>query len=136
MTVELCRSTCSSQSRRYAGVQYSTWVFLYISVCSYNFTICLVFLWRQLWKTRYETYVLKKWFLVSLLFPSGVASGSCTMACAGNSAEICGDANKNSIYSTGTPPPPTNGNGYIGCYTDVIANRDLPNGFEVYGVRL
>ncbi len=66
--------------------------------------------------------LVPKYYLNSFLL--GVASGSCTMTCAGNSAEICGGANKNSIYSVG----------YKGCYADLISDRDLPNGFQVHSV--
>ncbi|KAK8153638.1 WSC domain-containing protein [Phyllosticta citrichinensis] len=57
----------------------------------------------------------------------------CTLACSGNSKEICGDANRLSLFSSGpmvqaiTPSSPkTAGNfGLVGCYSDSPANRGL-----------
>ena len=57
------------------------------------------------------------------------SSNACDMSCAGNSAEMCGAADRNSIYSIATITNPISG--YIGCYDDEIYSRDLPYGIQV-----
>ena len=57
----------------------------------------------------------------------------CTMPCAGNSAQICGDGNRMSVFAAGKPSttaqpsdPATVGSyNFTGCYTDNTGGRAL-----------
>ncbi|KAI1374021.1 hypothetical protein F4677DRAFT_461856 [Hypoxylon crocopeplum] len=61
------------------------------------------------------------------------ANGQCTIACGGDSKELCGDGNRMNVYinSDFTDPPttpPTVGSfTYLGCFVDDPASRVLPN---------
>lgn len=46
-------------------------------------------------------------------------SNRCTMACAGDSDELCGGSYAMSVYENEKPVPP----GYVGCFTDKSPGR-------------
>ncbi|KAL3426463.1 WSC domain-containing protein-like protein 5 [Phlyctema vagabunda] len=64
---------------------------------------------------------------------SMTADAGCTMACPGNSSQICGDNYRLSVYSRGTPtklkpaiaPAVVGQYAYLGCYVDMNPGRSL-----------
>ncbi|KAF8346390.1 glyoxal oxidase N-terminus-domain-containing protein [Amanita rubescens] len=71
-----------------------------------------------------------------------ISASTCNMVCNGNSSEFCGGPNALNIYNNtaaaaGPPPPvitPQIGNWTsLGCYTDNVNGRALPNGVGVTG---
>lgn len=109
MTQESCTNFCSTAGYFYAGVEYSQ-----------------------------ECYC-------GNTFSGGAApasnQGDCNMACTGNSAEACGGPDRLNVFHNNVTlppaPPATNagpaGWGFLGCYTDSVNARTLPNGVGVPG---
>ncbi|KAG4437963.1 hypothetical protein IFR05_006544 [Cadophora sp. M221] len=105
MTDESCISFCSDRGFIYAGTQYS-------SQC----------------------------FCGSTIAPGATVSSTpsdCNMPCTGNQTEPCGGVNRLSMFWSGVTGPQTNpgaGNWkVVGCYTEGVNGRLLPNGVPTTG---
>lgn len=95
MTTQKCLSACQQKGFGYAATQFSTHCF-----CANN-------------------------------YGKFGKAGNCDMPCGGNKAEMCGGHSANSVYAIGAigsnppPPPPPPGGNVLGCYKDVVGDRDL-----------
>ncbi|KAE8446194.1 hypothetical protein EG329_012419 [Mollisiaceae sp. DMI_Dod_QoI] len=99
MTDESCVDYCDSNAFIYAGTEYSSQCFCGDTIAS------------------------------TALVANGTTD--CNMPCAGNSSEPCGGLSRLSLFWNGVSPPTTNpGLGawsFVGCYTEGITGRTLPN---------
>ncbi|WPH02215.1 Hypothetical protein R9X50_00507000 [Acrodontium crateriforme] len=107
MTEESCISFCSSKSLIYAGVEYSSECYCGNSFADGSTTAAIT---------------------------------DCNMACSGNSTEACGGGNRLNVFWSGQQPPaaPVTNPGVggwssLGCYSDNVNGRALPNGVGTTG---
>ncbi|KAJ7246532.1 WSC domain-containing protein [Mycena haematopus] len=104
MTVESCIAFCSAGGFSLAGVEFG-------SQC-------------------YCDYALQSTGALS-------SPTNCNQACSGNSTELCGAGNFIDVYWNGTPPPiipqQVGTWKYLGCFSDSVSSRQLPNQQTISG---
>ncbi|KUJ17770.1 WSC-domain protein [Mollisia scopiformis] len=99
MTDELCVNYCNDNQYIYAGTEYTSQCFCGPTIASSATQVN--------------------------------STTDCNMPCAGSSSEPCGGINRLSLFWSGDSPPSTNpGPGpwsLVGCYTEGVTGRTLPN---------
>ncbi|KAJ7652259.1 WSC domain-containing protein [Mycena rosella] len=108
MSIDACTAFCDTRKLAYAGVEYG-----------------------------------RECYCGAALSPTGARAntGDCNMPCTGNSAQVCGGGYRLQVYLNAPAIPATApasaGHGgrwnYLGCYTDSVAARTLPNGTHIVG---